>query len=66
MYVVDGLVYVWIPMGTADAVSASSAIRKILLVDTRYSDARRRVEFNRDTDDLSKVEGLLFINVKVQ
>ena len=66
LYVIDGLVYVWIPGGTAEAVSATSAIRKFMLVDIRYPDARRRVEFNRDTDDLSKIEGLLFIDAKLQ
>jgi hypothetical protein len=66
IYVLDGLAYVWIPMGTADAMSASSAIRKFLLLDTRYSDSRRRVEFNRDHDDVSKIEGLLFIHAKLQ
>jgi hypothetical protein len=66
IYVLDGLGYVWIPSGTADAMSATSAIRKFLLLDTRYSDARRRVEFNRDRDDLSKIEGLLFIHAKLQ
>ena len=66
IYVLDGLGYVWIPSGTAEGMSATSAIRKFLLLDTRYSDARRRTEFNRDRDDLSKIEGLLFIHAKLQ
>jgi hypothetical protein len=66
VYVVAGLVYVWIPSGTAEGISATSAVRKFLLVDTRYSDERRIVEFNRDTDDLTKIEGLLFIQAKLQ
>ncbi|HET7892260.1 MAG TPA: hypothetical protein VFL34_12075 [Candidatus Sulfotelmatobacter sp.] len=35
------------------------SIRKLQLLDTRYSDSRRRVVFNRDTDDWSKVQGML-------
>jgi hypothetical protein len=36
-------------------------IVKLLLIDTRYSDSRRTVEFNRATDDWSKVQGVLWI-----
>jgi hypothetical protein len=38
-------------------------IRKFQLLDTRYSDARREVVFNRDTDDWSKVQGMLQLTV---
>ena len=31
------------------------------LIDTRYSDARREVVFNRETDDWTKVQGMLWI-----
>jgi hypothetical protein len=67
IYVLDGVTYVWIASGNRDTgTSATTAIRKFLLLDTRYADAQRRTEFNRDTDDLSKVEGLLFVDVKLQ
>ncbi len=36
-----------------------NVIHKLLLLNPRYSDARREVVFNRDTDDWSKVEGAL-------
>jgi hypothetical protein len=66
VYVLDGVTYVWIASGGDSGTSATTAIRKFLLIDTRYSDARRRAEFNRDTDDLSKIQGLLFVDVKLQ
>jgi hypothetical protein len=31
------------------------------LIDTRYSDARREVVFNRETDDWTKVQGVLWV-----
>lgn len=67
LYVLDGVTYFWIQSGgTESRTMTTTAIRKFLLIDTRYADAQRRVEFNRDTDDLSKVEGLLFVDVKLQ
>jgi len=42
---------------------AAYAIHKLLLLDPRYSDERRQVEFNRDTDDFGKVQGLLTLSV---
>lgn len=36
-------------------------VRTLLLIDARYSDSRRIVEFNRDTDDWSKVQGALWV-----
>lgn len=39
------------------------AIRKLLLLDPRFSDQRRDVEFNRENDDWGKVEGLLTLAV---
>lgn len=34
------------------------------LIDTRYADARREVVFDRETDDWSKVQGVLWIGVE--
>jgi hypothetical protein len=39
------------------------AIRKFLLLDTRFSDGRREVFFNRLTDDWGKVQGLLMLSI---
>jgi hypothetical protein len=41
-------------------------ILKFLLLDTRYSDARRDLVFNRETEDWSKVQGMLFLDAKPQ
>jgi hypothetical protein len=42
------------------------SIVKLLLLDPRFSDQRREAVFNRDTDDLSKVQGLLTLSVVPQ
>ncbi len=42
------------------------AVHKLLLLDPRYSDERRQTEFNRDSDDWGKVEGLLTLTVARQ
>lgn len=34
-------------------------IHKLLLLDVRFSDSRREIAFNRETDDWGKVQGLL-------
>jgi hypothetical protein len=39
------------------------SIYKFQLLDTRYSDSRREVVFNRETDDWSKVQGMLWLAV---
>ena len=39
------------------------AVHKLLLLDPRFSDRRRQTEFNRDSDDWGKVEGLLTLSV---
>jgi hypothetical protein len=42
------------------------SIVKLLLLDPRFSDQRREAVFNRETDDVSKVQGLLSISVSPQ
>lgn len=42
------------------------AIKKLMLLDPRYSDYRREATFNRETDDWSTVEGLLMLGSKQQ
>ena len=41
----------------------SYSIRRLLLWDLRYSDERRELAFERETDDLSKVQGMLVLTV---
>jgi hypothetical protein len=41
-------------------------IKKLMLLDPRYSDYRREATFNRETDDWSTVEGLLMLTSKQQ
>jgi hypothetical protein len=65
--VVHGIVYQWTASGDTDSgVQTGTMIHKFLLWDTRYSDSRREVVFNRETDDLGKVDGFLFVDVKPQ
>ena len=66
LYVVYGVVYQWIRVGGDDTGGALTVIHKLLLLDTRFSDSRRTVVFNRDTDDLSIVQGLLLVQSKSQ
>lgn len=42
------------------------SIVKLLLLDPRFSDQRREAVFNRETDDLGKVQGLLTLSVVPQ
>jgi hypothetical protein len=58
LYVVYGAVYS--TSYTAEG-GRSDSIFKIFLVDARYSDQRREVTFDRQTDDWGKVEGLLML-----
>jgi len=46
-----------------DSGLAQYAVHKLLLRDPRFSDQRRDVEFNRETDDWGKVQGLLTLAV---
>ncbi len=43
--------------------ASTHTIQKLLLVDTRFSDDRRYVTFDRQTDDWSKVTGLLSLAI---
>lgn len=67
IYVVHGIVYMWTANTSPDGGGQSGTlIHKFLLWDTRFSDSRREVVFNRDTDDLSKVQGFLFVEANPQ
>lgn len=61
LYVVHGAVYIWVWSGSGETAAEVPVIRKILLWDTRFSDSRRDVVFDRETADVSKVQGLLFV-----
>ncbi|HEV2399321.1 MAG TPA: hypothetical protein VGS27_20410 [Candidatus Sulfotelmatobacter sp.] len=64
LYVVEGVSYLRI----VDNMSGQTAysIHKLFLWDTRFSDARRNVVFDRTIDDVTKLEGLLFVRWKTQ
>jgi len=59
VYVVYGASYVEYVDQSSGSVSYT--IHKIFLWDTRFSDSRREVIFDRLTEDISKVQGLLFL-----
>jgi hypothetical protein len=65
VYVVHGVVYRWVALGGGPdgGYTQGTLIHKILLWDTRYSGSRREVVFDRTSEDLSKVQGLLFLEV---
>ncbi|MFZ0957019.1 MAG: hypothetical protein WAN60_11805 [Candidatus Sulfotelmatobacter sp.] len=63
VYVLYGAIY-----GENRCVSGARqySIAKFLLLDPRFSDQRRDTVFNRETDDLGKVQGLLTLSVVPQ
>lgn len=63
LYVLYGVTYAWyeITSGPEGGVTQANSIRKLLLVDPRFSDSRRSVVFDRATDDWNKVQGVLFL-----
>jgi hypothetical protein len=58
LYIICGVTY-----GTSYSPEGArmDSIFKIFLVDPRYSDQRREVTFDRQTDDWGKVQGLLML-----
>jgi len=67
IYVLHGVVYRWMESGdSTSGTSGTTVIHKLLLWDTRFSDSRREVVFDRTTDDLSKVQGMLFLQAAPQ
>ena len=46
--------------------TSMSVIKKLYLLDTRFSDARRNVVFDRETDDWGKVQGTLQLAFALQ
>ena len=64
IYVLYGVVYRWVD-SSPDA-GPYTILRKMLLLDTRFADERREVEFNRETDDPAKLQGFLFVTFTAQ
>jgi hypothetical protein len=64
-YVVCGASYVETVDNDSGGTIAYS-IHKFFLWDTRFSDSRREVTFDRVTEDPGKVQGLLFLEAKPQ
>ena len=60
LYVVSGVVFDEYKYSDGSDVRV---IHKLLLIDPRYSDSRRNVVFDRETDDWSKVSGLLALAI---
>jgi hypothetical protein len=63
LYVVEGASYA--EDFNADG-GAYYVTHKFFLRDTRFSDSRREVSFDRVTEDASKVQGLLFLRAALQ
>jgi hypothetical protein len=63
LYVVSGVIF-------DDALYSDGSeiyvIRKFLLLDPRFSDLRRNVVFNRDTENLNEIQGMLFLSAAPQ
>ena len=57
LYVVDGLIYKWIMTGPDFKSTSMTVIHKFLLRDPRFTDERQNVEFNRSSDDITKIGG---------
>jgi len=69
LYVVHGIVYRWTASGVdprSGSTVTMTVIHKFLLWDVRYSDSRREVVFDRETDDASKIQGLLLVEATLQ
>ena len=64
LYVCYGVTYV--KDYNAKTGAELDTINKFLLLDTRYSDSRREVVFDRETDDWSKVQGMLWVGIAQQ
>jgi hypothetical protein len=64
VYVVHGISYV--ESQDMNSGSIVYTTHKFFLWDTRYADSRREVVFDRLSEDVSKVQGLLFLEWKPQ
>jgi hypothetical protein len=62
-YVLYGAIY---DETVFDSGQRQFVVHKLLLLDPRFSDQRSKIEFNRETDDWEKVEGLLTLAIARQ
>lgn len=60
LYVVHAALYFWQSEGEGGTFAQ---LHKLLLWDTRYSDARRQVTLTVGNDDSAKIQGFLFVEV---
>jgi hypothetical protein len=65
LYVVDGLIYRWIMLGGDSTSAPMTVIHTFLLRDPRHADEQQKVEFNRGSDDITKIGGFLFLRTKL-
>jgi hypothetical protein len=63
LYVVYGVVYRWVDY--SPDVGPHCVLRRLLLLDARFSDSRRMVEYNRETDDPANVQGFLTVTFSI-
>jgi len=63
LYVVNGMSYV---ENIDNESGVSYLTHKFFLQDTRFSDSRREVPFDRVTEDAGRVQGLLFLRAALQ
>ena len=66
LYVVRGITYFWTGTKGEEGGPVYAVTRKFLLVDPRYSGEPRHVELNRETQDASRVQGLLFVQSRME
>jgi len=62
LYIVEGVTYVAAPFNGR----MSYFLHKLLLLDSRFTDSRREVSIDREKEDSSSVEGLLFLEALQQ
>ncbi|HUO25545.1 MAG TPA: hypothetical protein VMU61_07755 [Candidatus Aquilonibacter sp.] len=61
IYVLYGAIFDEGPDGNGGIIYSA---HKLLLIDPRYSDERRQTSFDRGTDDLAKVQGIMTLSVR--
>ena len=66
VYVVRGVTYVESEYNSEGNVSTMDTVHTFLLEDVRYSDAKRRITFDRTKENAGQVGGFLFVGWKTQ
>ncbi len=65
IYVVYGVIFNESVSYNGAATQKNNVIQELLLIDPRYSDARRNAFFDRSTDRWDDVQGLLYLKAKL-